>query len=200
AAWIGGHQQLTLLASPARKLYSAPGEPESAFRARLALAMREESDSALAKIQGKYATRIAALQDKVRRAEQAVDREREQARAQQMNAALSVGADLLGAFFGRRKMVTAAGSAMRGVGRAARGSGDASRAEENFAAAQAQLQTLEEQLTVELHEIGSRYSADHEPVDEHAVKPKKTNVQVKLFTLAWVPYRRENGSLTPAWS
>ncbi|HYO81791.1 MAG TPA: hypothetical protein VES20_10340, partial [Bryobacteraceae bacterium] len=130
AAWIGGHQQLTLLASPARKLYSAPGEPESAFRARLALAMREERDAALAKIQGKYATKIAALQDKARRAEQVVNREREQARAQQMNAALSVGADLLGAFFGRRKMVTAAGSAMRGVGRAARGSGDASRAEE----------------------------------------------------------------------
>ena len=181
-------------------MYSTAGETEGSFRARLALAMREERDAALAKVQGKYAAKIAALQDKVRRAEQAIDREREQARAQQMNAAFSVGADLLGAFFGRKRMTTAAGSVVRGMGRATRGSGDVGRAEENFTAAQAQLQSLEEQLAAELQDITARYTGEGEELESHAVKPKKTNVQVMLLTLAWAPYRRVNGGLTAAWT
>ena len=33
-----------------------------------------------------------------------------------------------------------------------------------------------------------------------AVKPKKTNIAIRMFTLAWAPYAKDaSGELKPAW-
>ena len=33
-----------------------------------------------------------------------------------------------------------------------------------------------------------------------SIKPKKTNINVRMFTLAWAPYAKDSsGELKPAW-
>jgi hypothetical protein len=192
---------MNLYASAQLKMTSQPNESEGEFRARLQLAMRERRDLAVDKIRNKYAARIAALQDRVRRAEQAVEREREQASAATMNAVMDVGAGVFGALFGRRRMATAINTAVRRAGRAGRESGDVGRAEENFLAAQQQLDELQTRLQDEIEALTARSDAASEPLGIIAVKPKKTNIEVGLLTLAWAPYRKgANGALEPAWS
>ena len=198
--WIFGHQQVTVYSSAGLKQYSQVNESEGEFRIRLAQSMREDRDAAVEKVRQKYASKIATLQDRLRRAQQAVEREQEQSRAQTMDAVLSVGAGVFGALFGRKKIATAASSAMRTAGRASRQSGDVGRAEENFLAVQQQMQELQEQLDFDMEAARSRMDAGNEPLEVISIKPKKTNIQVKLLTLAWAPYAPDgSGQMKPAW-
>jgi Sec-independent protein translocase protein TatA len=111
-----------------------------------------------------------------------------------------VGTGVFGALFGRKKLATAAGGVLRGAGRAQREHGDVARAEETVGAIQAQLRDLQAQFDSEMSMVQQRMDASSEPLDGVAVKPKKANVQVRLLTLAWVPYTpTPDGQLQAAW-
>src|SRR6185503_73003 len=116
----------------------------------------------------KYAPKMAAAQERLRRTQQAVDRESEQAKAQTLQTAISFGTTLLGAFLGR-KVVTAstlgrATTAARGVGRTIKESQDIGRAKETVEAVQQQLQQLDEELQAEIGGVETRFDASSEPL------------------------------------
>jgi hypothetical protein len=92
----------------------APGESERDFRVRLAQAAREERDRAAEDPRRKCAPKITVLEDRIRRARQAAERDAQAARSQKLGVAVSIGATPLGAFPGR-KTVSAA-TAGRGIG------------------------------------------------------------------------------------
>lgn len=198
--WIYGSQALQLHCIPALKLSSAPGESEGDFRVHAGQMMREQRDAAIAKIRAKYASRLAVLQDRLRRSEQAVQKEREQARGQTLEAMVSVGTGVFGALFGRKKLATAAGSVLRSAGRAQRESSDINRAEENVEALQSQLESLQAQVEAEISELQSRFDPALLQVESLAIKPKKSNIQVQLVALTWAPYTKDShGAMQPAW-
>ena len=115
---------------------SAPGENEGAFRARLSLKARERRDAAVEALRKKYAAKHASLEDRERRALERTERERSQLSQQKLQTALSVGAGVLGALFGRRKLsatnVNRAATAARAAGRIGRESDDVERADESL--------------------------------------------------------------------
>src|SRR6185295_557742 len=102
ATWIYRNQKLELLESPGLKTASNPGESERDFRVRLQQRARELRDEAAEKLKQKYAPKIAALQEKKRRAEQKVELEAEQAKGQKLQTAISFGTTLLSSFMGRK--------------------------------------------------------------------------------------------------
>ena len=89
----------TSIRSPSLKLVSNAGESEGDFRARLQQAARELRDAEVTRLRQKFAPKAAALQEKLRRAEQAVQKEEEQASAQKTQTAISFGTTVLGALF-----------------------------------------------------------------------------------------------------
>ena len=91
ATWLYRTSSLEVLRSPSTKMLSTPGESEKDFRVRLQQAGREERDRQADRLRQKYATKISALQDRVRRAEQAVEREVAQSRQSKLQAAISIG-------------------------------------------------------------------------------------------------------------
>ena len=99
--WLYGSQTLELYKSPSLGETSKPGESERDFRLRLQQAGREKRDESVEKLRKAYAPKTAALEERIRRAEQAAEREKEQANQQKMQTAISVGATLLGAFSGQ---------------------------------------------------------------------------------------------------
>ena len=107
--WIYANRKLELHSSPASKECSQPGESEGAFRTRLQHVGREQRDTAIEKMRQKYASKVTTLQERLRRAEQAVTKEKEQRSA----SLLSVGADIFGVVFGRKRATTAIGSVSR---------------------------------------------------------------------------------------
>lgn len=200
--WLYSTQTLDLLYSPSLKAYSKPGEDERDFRIGLGLSAREQRDTAVEALRKKYGPRITTLQERVRRAQAAVEREKEQARQAGLQTAISIGATLLGAFTGRKTGVskTSATTAARGAGRAVSQQSDVGRAQENVAALQKQLADLNAEFEAESASLAARIDPATETLQTHAVKPRKTDINVQLVALAWVPYWKDaSGILTPAF-
>jgi hypothetical protein len=202
--WLYGSQKLDLMRSPSTAQFSKPNEVERDFRVRLQQAARENRDNAVEALRQKYTTKINALQEKVRKAQQAVDRETAQARNAQMQTALSFGATLLGAFTGRKlassSNIGKAASALKGVGRSAEQQSDVSRAKETVQTYQQQLDELNAQFKEESDTLESKIDAATEVLETVSIKPKKTDIDVQLVSLVWAPYLPDaRGQLTPAW-
>ena len=187
------------------KKTSQVDEDEAAFRASLAQYAREERDLQTEKLRKKYASKLQTLQERLRRAEQAVQKETEQARQKQMDTVVSVGTALLGAFMGRKVMsrtnATRAGSAIKSAGRMQKEQMDIAHAKETILAVQQQISDLESQLEAEIQATSSMIDPSAFELEDVLVKAKSADITLQAFTLLWLPYRLDaQGRLVPDWA
>jgi hypothetical protein len=191
ALWLSQTQRLEVWKSPQFNRMSNPGESERDFRVRLQQVAREQRDDATDRLRKSYAPKTAALQERLRRAEQARQREAEQAKAAHIQTAISVGATILGAFLGRKTLSATslgrASSAARGVGRSIKEAQDAARAGETIEALKSQLQELEAEFKREADAVAAKMDPLTERLEPVTLKPNKSNIAVKLVGLVWVP-------------
>ena len=204
SGWLFRNQKVELLRSPSTKEASRPGESERDFRVRLQQTGREQRDTQSDSLRKKYAPKMTALQDRIRRAEQMVERQQTESRSSQLQAAISVGATILGAFMGRKTIsattIGKATTAIRGAGRAIKESQDVGQAQENMQALQQQLADLEAQFKAETDALAAATDPLNEKLDTLSLKPTKANIAVKLVALAWVPHWQDGtGTLLSAW-
>lgn len=203
-AWLYRNQKVELFESPSLDLVSNPGESERDFRVRLQQLSREKRDQAVEKLRQKYAPRVAALEEKRRRGEQAIQREAEQASGQKMQTAISFGATLLSSFMGRKSLSLStlgrATTAARGVSRSMKEASDVTRAQETLEAINQQLADLDAQLKAETEALQQSDDPQTEALEKVSLKPTKSNIAVKLLTLVWAPYWQDAaGQATSAW-
>jgi hypothetical protein len=191
ANWLYRTHKVEVFRSPSSKEMSRPGESERDFRVRLQQAAHERRDQVAQKLRDKFAPRIAGLQERKRRAAQAVERESEQARQSQIQTAVSIGATLLEAFTGRKAIKTStigkATTAVRSAGRAVRDKQDVARAEETVAAIDQQIAELEARFKAEADALAAAADPLTEQFDVLPLKPAKANISVKLVALVWAP-------------
>ena len=193
AGWLYRTRRLQLWSCDALKMLSRPGETEGDFRSRIALAIRERRDDRTSQLREKFAPRVAALQAQLQRARERTGRERDQYSQQKMQTAISVGATILGAFFGRKAIsagsIGRATTAARSASRAGRESADVQRAEES-----------EEQLSQRLadlnHEMEAAATALQGALDPQSlalrpisVAPRKSDIVTGRVELLWTPWR-----------
>lgn len=183
--------RVTLWKSPRLRELSRPGESEREFRIRLHDLAHERRDDEVTKLRGKYASKVANLEDRIRRAEARVASEKQQADAQKMSTLLAGAASVAGMLFGRRKLtatnVGRVGTAVRSLGRSQKEAGDIARAEENVEALAEQKAALEREIAAAIAEVAARYDVANEPLEEIGVAAKKSGVEVRRVALAWVP-------------
>ena len=183
---------LTLHKCADLKLVSQPGETEGAFRGRIAHLAREERDLAVEKLRDKYASKLATLEDRVRRAEARIEKEEEEYRSAKMSSMVSIGSTIVGALFGRKKLsvtnIGRAGSSMRSVGSASKQKGDIARAEDELQAQQEKLLEMELELEEEIAELEREFEPENLDLEEVSVRCLKTHTTVNEFGLAWTPW------------
>ncbi|HYN99361.1 MAG TPA: ATP-binding protein, partial [Actinomycetota bacterium] len=201
--WAYGSQSVEHFYSPTLKAFSAPGESEADFRLRLQQSGREKRDAGAEQLRKKYAAKTAALQERLRKAMAATEREAEQAKQAKLQTAISIGGTVLGAFLGRKSGRGALGratTAARGVGRAVQQSGDVKRAEETVGALRSQLDALEVQFQEEAAALTAAADPMTETLQTVTIKPKKTDISVSLVALAWAPhFVSSTGERAQAW-
>ena len=172
------------------KLVSKPEETERDFQARFQLAGRETRDAAVEKLRERYAPKVARVQEKARKAEEAVGKEQQQASQQKVQTAVSLGATMLGALMGRRAVSLStlgrATTAARGVSRSAKESQDVARAQERLQEAQAELAALEAELQAEVAALEGAVTGSV-AIETIEIKPKRGGVEVRIVALAWKP-------------
>ncbi|MEX2174122.1 MAG: DUF87 domain-containing protein [Pirellulaceae bacterium] len=184
------------------KQTSHAGESAAEFRIRLSQSAREMRDAGVEKLRQKYATKIASLEERIRKALVKVEKEKAQASQQTMNTVLSVGASILGAVFGRKLMsatnVTRATGSMRQAGRIARERQDIADAAEGVETLEQQLTELNAQAEADVQKLQSSLAPDSLSLEEVLVKPKKADINVGEVCLAWQPWIvRMDGAVEP---
>ena len=185
--WVTRTQFLTIWKSSSLGETSRPDEDERAFRIRLQQHARERRDAERGKLEEKYGARAARLEERIRKAEQTVAREEEQARQAKLQAAVSIGATVLGTLFGRRGLGRAT-TAARGVGRSLDQAGDVGRAEEDVAKLRQELAALDAELRAEIEALGDRIDPLAETLEAITVRPEKDDVSARLVALGWLPW------------
>jgi hypothetical protein len=185
AAWMQAHQVLELWQSPSTGELSRPGESEGDFRARLLHESREDRDRDVERLRAKWAPKLAALDERIRRAQQTVERQNEQARSAQLDTALSVGASVFGALLGRRRSPASIVSGARRAGRAYQQTRDVDRARQTVAALAAQRAELQQRVDAELAELAAARDPQTELLERVEIRPRKADVQVRFVGLLW---------------
>ncbi|MBX3245829.1 MAG: hypothetical protein KF901_01465 [Myxococcales bacterium] len=170
------------------KLYSRPGEGYDELVARVRQDARERRDREVGRLRERWTQRLERGRGEVRRAEERVARERGQARSAQLDAALGVGTTVLGAVFGggtARGHASRAATTARKAGRVSQRGSTLARAEAQLAEAREKLAALEAEMSDELE---AQRAADVVPaIEAIAVPPRKGDLRVTRFALAWVP-------------
>ena len=65
---------------------------------------------------------------------------------------------------------------------------------------QQRLQDLNAELETEVEALTARFEQDLEELDTLALKPRKTDIDIRIMALAWVPFREnEDGDVEAAW-
>ena len=189
AAWLATSQKLDLPRHAGLKMTASAGESERDFRIRVQNAQREARDAEVESVRRKFAEKRARLEEKVRRAEQGVARESEQATQAKLQTAVSVGATIFGALLGRKSISTStlgrATTAARGIGRASKESDDIKRAQENVDVSRKALEELDAQIAEETAGIAARFDADASNIESASLAPKRGGILVQSVALGW---------------
>ena len=196
ARWIQASQPIVLYESKGLKLASNTDESELDFRIRLSEKAREARDAQADRLRQRYEPRFRALQDRLRRAEQAAARRAAQAQQAVLNTGVAVLGGLLGAMLrgGARGQLGRASTAARGAGRVAQTRQEAAMAGETVEAVRAQIDELERELQTELRRLDDAAVAEA-PLEEVAVRANLNAISMRLLALAWLPH----GPDGPLW-
>jgi len=193
ASYLYRERTYTTWACRAVKLTSKVGEGEGDFRARVTQAFHEKRNLAVEKLRARYKPKLARLRDRIERAKEKVEREKEQYSQSKYQTALSFGATVLGALFGRklgsRANVGRATRAARGVGRAAKERGDIARAQDNLEDLNQKLVDLEEAFQEDLARLQETLDPAQSEIQAKEVRARKSDIAVRELALTWTPWR-----------
>ena len=181
------------------KTYSAPEEDEGTFRGRLSHLIREKKDAEVEKIREKYSAKMDTQKEKIRKLGQNIDKEKEQYNQKKMTNIVDIGTTLFGAFLGKKKTVSTgrAATALRGLGRTGGAKADVERAQEEYGIQNDKLKEMEAEFQKDVENIQNSFNADSFLVETVSLPPRKSDITVQKFFIAWVPYSvNENGEQT----
>jgi hypothetical protein len=194
ATYLFRTQKIDLFRSPSLKQLSQVGEGEREFRIRLQQAAREGRDAQAEALRRKYAPKLATLEERKRRAQQAAEKEAQQASSQKMESMISIGTavlgGVLGAFMGRKSVVSQtnigkAVSAVKSVNKIRKESSDVERAGETVEAIDAQIAALNQQFEADVAAANTLMDPSTETLETVTVRAKKTGITVSLVALTW---------------
>ncbi|MDJ0958777.1 MAG: DUF87 domain-containing protein [Arenicellales bacterium] len=202
--WVHNDQVLTLFYSKQYKAVSDVGEHEGDFRARLQTFAREQRDIEIGKLRKKYDAKIAVQERKLLRAKQKLETEQAQSEQSKLDAYVSIGSALLGAFMGRKRVSTTStsriGTAIKRASRIGKQSDDVRHAKEEIREIVTNMEELSTQFEEDVARLDTVFDAQKEELDSVVIKATYANIHIQLVGLTWLPYYQDKEELTPAWA
>jgi hypothetical protein len=193
SSYLYQSQSLTVWECREFKEFSKIGESEGDFRGRLVHLLHEERDFAVEKLRKRYSPKLAAMQERLRKAQVRVEKEKSQLGQQKVQTAVSVGATILGALFGRKTLSTGtigrATTSMRGAGRMAREKQDIARAEKEVQVVNEKLAVLEAEFQTEIASLTADFQPEELDLIQILIRPRKSDIMIDRFALVWTPWK-----------
>jgi len=184
--WVYRSTTVKARANEALKVYGGPDVSQADFMKACSESASQARDTEIEKQAGKIDRQIASLQDKLARE----DRELRQDEADLQNRKIEAGANLLelGASFiglGRKKSVSTQLTKQR-LSQNARA--DVEESLDAIAQYKKQLTELEAERARIAEDVNARWGDVVNQITEITLNPKKTDIYVNLFGVAWAPY------------
>ena len=180
---------LDLYYNPTLKCYSQPGESERDFKIRAQQMAREKRDAEVEKLRQKYQSKLDRLETRLAREEQELKEDQAEYEARKREELISAGESVIGmlGIFGRRSS-SAVSKAARKRRMTTTARADIEESEEEIARLQAEIEELRQEMQEEATAITEKWAATLDEIESYTVKPRRSDVQVELVTLAWTPY------------
>jgi hypothetical protein len=200
---------LDLYYNPTLKFYSQPGESERDFKVRAQQIARENRDVEVEKLRRKYQGKLDRLETRLAREELELEEDQAEYEGRKREELLSAGESVIGmlGIFGRRRSsVLSQAARKRRLTTSAKAGIEES--EEEIARLQAEIEDMRQEMQEEAASITDKWAATLDEIETYPVKPRRSDVQVKVVALAWTPYweighRSARGDLihdrVPAW-
>ena len=176
----------TLWHNPHVELFSTFGESDTAFARRCQKAAKEARDTEAKKLEAKYERELDRLEDRLRREERELDEDKIEYDARKQEEVLSGVESVLGVFTKRR--------VSRGLSTASRRRRMTRQAKADIEESEAEIKELEDKIDEleaeakeELEDLAALWAEQAEEREEVEVRPRRTDVRIDLFALAWVP-------------
>jgi hypothetical protein len=195
--------RLELRTAKELKEISRPDESEGDFRIRLAHKLNELRDATMDDLRARYAQKHTVIQEKARKAQQKLDKEKSQASHQMWQALIEFGTSLVAAVCGRKLTsatnVSRAATSMRSAGRVMKEREEVGHAEENVEVLQKQMADLDAQCQEEIEKVRRDAQPENQQLETVQLQPKKSDISVTQVVLCWTPwYVNADGVAQPA--
>ncbi len=181
---------------------SGLGESEMDARIGWMQKVRELREDAKAKLSDKYTKLLAALENKIRTAQQRVDREKADYDNVKWNTALSFGTSILGALLGNkiasRTNVSRTSTAARNLGKAAQERSDVRAAATVLDELMAEKYDLNAAFEREVQDLSDKFSIEGLTLEPLEIPCRKGDIKVDLLCLLWIPYEVDNRGIANA--
>jgi hypothetical protein len=181
------NSSVALWYNPHLKLYSEMGESPKAFQRRCREAAREALDAEAEKLRDKVERQLDRLEDRLRREERELEEDKVEHSARKQEELLSGVETVFSLFSGRRSSRRlSSASRKRRMTRQARA--DIEESEEAIEDLEEDIQELEAEAREELEELTEKWAARIDEIEEIEVRPRRADVRINLFALAWLPH------------
>ena len=170
----------------ALKVYGGPDVSQAEFMKACSEAARDARDTEISKKTSAIEKKIKTLEDKLVREERELREDQSDLQNRNIESGanlLELGAGLVG--FGRKKSVTTQFTKHRLAQNAKADVQESQEAISQYTKDLAALQRERDEMTAE---INDRWGSLVNEISEVAIKPKKTDIYVNLFGLAWKPF------------
>ncbi|MFW2176759.1 MULTISPECIES: ATP-binding protein [unclassified Moraxella] len=172
-------------------LYSEVGETEASFRNRLAVPLREQRDIAIAKLRDSVAKKQEALNKKIQTANEKYEKESAEANKGWLDAGMSIGSAVLGAFMGRKALSQ---TNITHVKRAMNSVGDMNATKQSVAELdgvrqqlQAEYTALEQDLQSQLDALAQQFDPQSIAFDSVQITPNVKDISILLVGVLYQP-------------
>lgn len=188
---IRQQQVLTLWYVDSLDLYSDVGESEAAFRNRIIVPLHEQRDAAIAKLRDSVAKKQDALAKKLQAANEKYQQEAAESNKGWLDAGMSIGSAVLGAFMGRKALSQ---SNINHVKRAMNSVGDINATRQTVAELdgirqqlQQDMASVEQELQRQMASLAASFDAQSVPLDIVQITPAAKDITILLVGVLYQP-------------
>jgi hypothetical protein len=184
--WLFRNTEVTARANVKLKVFGGPDVSQAEFMKACSEAARDGRDAELEKKAAAIDKKIKSTEDKLIKEERELRQDQEDLRNRNIETGLSGAETVAGLFgLGRKKSLSTSVSKYRMAQNAKE---DVKESEDAIAQYKKELADLERQREEIAAEVNDSWGSVVNDISEVSIKPKKTDIYVNLFGVAWKPY------------
>ena len=185
--WIYRSVTVTARANETLKVYAGPDVSQAEFMKACAETARDARDTEIEQTTAQIDRKIKSLEDRKAREEREL-REDETELSQRRMEELGTHAENVMGLFGGRKSSRRLSSSLTKRRMTQQAKADVEESEDAIAQYEQDIQALKQERQAAIDEISDRWGDAVNHTSEVTVTPKKTDIFVDLFGVAWMPY------------